>query len=184
MHQVLPRLQKNDNVESFSNRTADTPADITVLIASLQGRYYEELKDLYADQPNEANAMIRFYQVSHLVRIMRKIFLSILPQFNVTPAQNMLPHLISTRVGVGTCWWTSGLSFSFPSKTVTRTWCVGYAICNSCICFHEMLHLPRSDGSLSLLFAVMVQDSWEAVSKSTLYIIVLYLRWKQHLSLF
>ena len=75
MHQVLPRLQKKGNVQSLSNRTAegvrDAPADITVLIASLQGRYCEELKDLYAEQPNEANAMIRFYQVSHLVRIVR-----------------------------------------------------------------------------------------------------------------
>lgn len=71
--QVLPKLQEVEDVtdpmslflKQLDGEKENT--DISVLVASLQSRYYDEIKDLYAANPNSENRVIRFHMVSHLV---------------------------------------------------------------------------------------------------------------------
>ncbi len=71
--QVLPELVEKENIEALSgfflkrSEGELTSADIAVLVASLQIRFYESLRDSYGALPNAESAMIRFHTVSHLV---------------------------------------------------------------------------------------------------------------------
>lgn len=53
---------------SFARNGYEGSTEISVLVTSLQLRYYDEMKDLYVNRPNVNGTVIRFHMVSHLVR--------------------------------------------------------------------------------------------------------------------
>ncbi|KAG0562082.1 hypothetical protein KC19_9G116600 [Ceratodon purpureus] len=66
---VLPKLTTVDDVSdvmSFARNGWESSTEISVLVTSLQLKYYDELKDLYAGKPNVNKTAIRFHMVSHL----------------------------------------------------------------------------------------------------------------------
>jgi hypothetical protein len=64
---VLPRLKKEDDPSDMMSFGWEGGAEISVLVTSLQLKYYDEMKDLYAGKANVNNSVIRFHMVSHLV---------------------------------------------------------------------------------------------------------------------
>lgn len=67
--EVLPKLKTEEDasdVMAFARNGWEGTSEISVLVTSLQLKYYDEIKDLYAGRPNVNNSVIRFHMISHL----------------------------------------------------------------------------------------------------------------------
>ncbi|XP_024371333.1 fucosyltransferase 2 [Physcomitrium patens] len=70
-NRALPKLREEEDVSdlmSFARNGYEGSTEISVLVTSLQLRYYDEMKDLYVNRPNVNGTVIRFHMVSHLDR--------------------------------------------------------------------------------------------------------------------